>query len=170
MIGNLPDRLSVMVRDIGLVHFRQLISSSDHLPYLTRHRAEAVATRVRMVAAAFSILTLAWIILDRLVLPWPSWGWLAGLRLVSGVIFIGLALAAHRGVTLERALFLLAILLALPLSLFLTAQFTLSGLALEGAAAMDARLYPDPSSAGTTGRRRREGRINRGVGTAATLT
>jgi diguanylate cyclase (GGDEF)-like protein len=141
MIGNLPDRLSVMVRDIGLVHFRQLISSSDHLPYLTRHRAEAVATRVRMVAAAFSILTLAWIILDRLVLPWPSWGWLAGLRLVSGVIFIGLALAAHRGVTLERALFLLAILLALPLSLFLTAQFTLSGLALEGAAAMDARLY-----------------------------
>lgn len=138
---NFRQRLASMIRDTGFAHVRQLIISSGHLPYLTRHRAETIASRIRMVAGAFSFLTVAWIALDRLVLPWPSWGWLAGLRLVAAVVFIILAVAAHRGVTLERALSLLAALLALPLSLFLAAQFSLSGLVLDGAAAMDARLY-----------------------------
>jgi diguanylate cyclase (GGDEF)-like protein len=138
---NLRQRLSSIIRNIGFAHIGQLIISSRHLPYLTRHRAETIASRIRVVAVAFSFLTLAWIALDRLVLPWPSWGWLAGLRLVASLVFILLAVAAHRGVTLKRALSLLTVLLALPLSLFLAAQFSLAGLALEVAAAIDARLY-----------------------------
>lgn len=138
---NIRQRLSSMISDIGFTHVWNLIISSGHPPYLTRHRAETIAARIRIVAGAFSLLTLAWIVLDRLVLPWPSWGWLAALRLLTALMFIIIAIVARRGIRLERALSLLAALLALPLSLFLAAQFTLSGLALEGAAAMDARLY-----------------------------
>ena len=138
---NIQQRLSSIIRDIGFARLRQLIISSEHPPYLTRHRAETIASRIRIVAGAFSLLTVAWIALDRLVLPWPSWGWLAGLRLFASLVFIVLAVAAHRGVTLKRALSLLGVLLALPLALFLAAQFSLSGLPLNDAAAIDARLY-----------------------------
>jgi diguanylate cyclase (GGDEF)-like protein len=94
-----------------------------------------------MVAVAFSILTLAWIGLDRMALPWPNWGWLAGLRLLTAALFAALAVAAHAGVSLRRALGLLAIMLALPLSLFLASRFVFSGIFLDGVAAVDARLY-----------------------------
>lgn len=138
---NLSERLASFTRDVGLAHILQLIISTDHPPYLTRHRAETIASRVRMVAVAFSILTLAWIGLDRLALPWPSWGWLAGLRLLGAILFAILAIAAHNGVSLRRAFLLLAIMLALPLSLFLASQFVFAGIVLEGAAAVDSRLY-----------------------------
>ncbi|WP_173982763.1 diguanylate cyclase [Magnetospirillum sp. SS-4] len=118
-----------------------MLISSDHPPYLTRHRAETIASRVRMVAAAFSVLTLAWIALDRLALPWPSWGWLAGLRLLAAGAFAALAVAAHQGVTLRRAFILLAAMLSLPLSLFLASQAVFADVTLGGAAAVDSRLY-----------------------------
>jgi diguanylate cyclase (GGDEF)-like protein len=138
---NLREILASIKRDTGLAHVAQLVISTEHPPYLTRHRAETVSSRVRLVATAFSVLTLAWIALDRLALPWPAWGWLAGLRLSAAVAFVALAVAAHRGVSLRRAFTLLAIMLALPLSLFVSAQFVFSGVTLEGVAAVDYRLY-----------------------------
>lgn len=140
-MANLRERLSAIIRDIRRAHIEQLIFASGHPPYLSRHRAETVASRVRMVAVAFSVLTVAWVGLDRLTLPWPSWAWLAGLRLAAAAIFVGLVIAAHRGITLERAYSLLAVMLALPLSLFLGSQFVFSGMALDGAAAVNSRLY-----------------------------
>ena len=134
-------RLSAMTREIGRTHFKQLVVSADHPPYLARHRAETVSSRVRMVAAVFSVLTVAWIIPDRMALPWPGWAELAGLRVLAAAIFIGLAMAAPSGATPSRAFASLAVMLAAPLAIFLAAQRVFSGMALEGMAGMDARLY-----------------------------
>lgn len=135
------ERMSSVTRSLVFAHVKQLIVSSSHPPYLTRHRAETVAIRVRLVAAVFSVLTVAWIIPDKMALPWPSWGWLAGLRVLTAVAFIGLAIAARPGVSPSRAFSLLAFMLAPPLTIFLAAQYVFSGMALDGAASVDTRLY-----------------------------
>jgi len=138
---DLRGRLSIMTRRVGRAHVKQLFFSSAHPPHLTRHRAETISSRVRMVAAVFSVLTVAWIIPDRVALPWPGWAVLAGLRLLAAAIFIALAVVAPRNVTRARAMTALAILLAAPLMLFLAAQPAFSGVATDGAAGLDARLY-----------------------------
>ena len=44
--------------------FSELATSRHHTPYLTRHRLTAFVTRIRLVAVAFSVLTLVWIPFD----------------------------------------------------------------------------------------------------------
>lgn len=121
--------------------FGELWSAAHHPPYLTRHRAEAIATRVRIVAAAFAALTLFWIALDRLTLPWPLWGVMAGLRMLSAAVFAGIALWPRGQPGRARALTLLAVLLVNPLCFHLLADGLFVGADLGEAGLVNARLY-----------------------------
>ncbi|MBI5165832.1 MAG: GGDEF domain-containing protein [Magnetospirillum sp.] len=122
-------------------HLCDLATSRQHPPYLTRHRVEAVVMRTRLVAAAFTGLTLLWIALDALTLPWPTWGWLAGVRVVAACIFFALAMPRKRTPQLADALGMLALLLAVPLVFYLAAQVLFGEADLSGPALVNARLY-----------------------------
>lgn len=125
----------------GREYFRDLVLCSGHAAYLTRHRIDAIVTRVRLVSAAFSSLTLLWIAFDAVTLPWPTWGVLAALRLVSAVIFITLAVLPLKPTTLSGALWLLAAMLVNPLAFYLAAQFLFIGQVVDPLATANARLY-----------------------------
>ena len=119
----------------------ELIHAGDHPPYLSRHRADAVVVRVRLVSAAFAAFTLFWIILDRLTLPWPVWAELAGLRLVSAGVFAARAFYAPVKPTLRQAFGQLGVMLANPVLFYIAAQTMFVGLSLSDAAEVNARLY-----------------------------
>lgn len=113
----------------------------EHSPYLTRHRIEAIVLRIRMVAGAFSILTLLWIGLDAITLPWPQWGYLAAIRTLASALFALVALPYKRDWGLRCALLMLALILAIPLSFFLSAQFLFQDASYTGLALINVRLY-----------------------------
>ncbi|MEW6163804.1 MAG: GGDEF domain-containing protein [Pseudomonadota bacterium] len=118
-----------------------LISAGAHAPYLTRHRVVSLTARIRLVAFCFSGLTLLWILLDAATLPAGLWRTFAAVRVLSVVLFLGLALAPERERTLRHTLGMLAALLAAPMLLYALAQFRLQGVELDGLAAINASLY-----------------------------
>lgn len=126
---------------LGRDRLMELVHSGTHPPYLSRHRAEAIVTRVRLVSAAFAAFTLFWIVLDHLTLPWPVWAELAALRVLSAAVFAMLAMQAPEKPTLRRAFGLLAIMLANPVVFFVAAQMLFVDLPLAGPAEVNARLY-----------------------------
>lgn len=126
---------------LGRERLMELVHTGSHPPYLSRHRAEAVVTRVRLVSAAFAAFTLFWVVLDRLTLPWPVWAELAGLRVVSAAVFAGLAAYSPEKPTLRRAFGLLAVMLANPVVFYVAAQALFVDLPLTGPAQVNARLY-----------------------------
>ncbi len=121
--------------------FVDLISTRHHPPYLTRHRLTAIDTRIRLVAAAFSVLTLIWIALDAATLSADHWRVLAICRALAAVIFIRLAIAPYRGQSRARTLTMLGIILAMPLTIYGVSQFLLAGMPLQGMAAVNGNLY-----------------------------
>jgi diguanylate cyclase (GGDEF)-like protein len=118
-----------------------MVISSGHAAYLTRHRIDAIIMRVRLVSAAFSGLTLLWIVLDALTLPWPAWGVLAALRIAAAAVFITLAVMPVKPKTLVGALSLLGLLLVNPMAFYMAAQILfISGMDTP-MAMVNARLY-----------------------------
>lgn len=118
-----------------------LLSAREHAPYLTRHRLDAVVSRIRLVAVTFSVLTLLWIPLDAVTLPRAQWIPLALCRLLAVIAFLSLALVRDRERSRRQVLALLAVTLAIPLLIFSAAQLALAGTPLTGLAAVNASLY-----------------------------
>jgi diguanylate cyclase (GGDEF)-like protein len=95
-------------------------------PLLERHRADAIVARVGAFAALFAVMTLAWILLDALVLQSERLLALAAARIVSCALFVTLVLACRlRLPTLAQARARLAALLLIPVSFFVASQFIL---------------------------------------------
>lgn len=135
------DRLWSRIYHYARTELRDVLFSSGHSPYLTRHRIDAIVLRTRLVAGAFSILTLLWIVLDAITFPDHVWVLLAGIRTVAALMFALIALSSQREWKLSGALSLLTAMLAIPLSFFLAAQFLFQGVELQGFAQINARLY-----------------------------
>ncbi|MDK9725050.1 MAG: diguanylate cyclase [Sterolibacteriaceae bacterium MAG5] len=137
----MPVLLQTMIARLQAGRLADLLSARGHAPYLTRHRLEAVVSRIRLVALTFSVLTLLWIPLDMATLPRAQWIPLALCRLAAVAAFLGLALMKERERSRSRVLGLLAATLAIPLTLFCVAQWALAGMPLSGLAAINASLY-----------------------------
>lgn len=118
-----------------------LLSSRHHTPYLARHRLAAVVTRIRLAAAAFSVLTLLWIPLDAMTLPRAQWSVLAAVRVVAVVLFALLALLPEREMRRPGVLALLGAMLAAPMAIYAIAGFLVDAATLTGLAVVNARLY-----------------------------
>jgi diguanylate cyclase (GGDEF)-like protein len=121
--------------------FVDLVSTRHHPPYLTRHRLTAIVTRIKLVAVAFSVLTLAWIALDAATLSADHWPLLATCRALAAVVFIRLAITPDGEQSRARALTMLGITLAMPLTIYGVSQFLLAGIPLQGLAAINSNLY-----------------------------
>lgn len=118
-----------------------LVSSRHHTPYLTRHRLSAIVTRIRLAAAAFSVLTLIWIPLDAATLERRQWLALAALRIAAVVLFALLATASERDRSRTMVLTMLGSMLAAPMILYGASQLLIDGNALSGLAAINNHLY-----------------------------
>ncbi|MBF0354789.1 MAG: GGDEF domain-containing protein [Alphaproteobacteria bacterium] len=134
-------RIRSSVRQYVQTQLKDVLVATEHSPYLTRHRIDAIVMRTRMVAAAFSLLTFLWIGLDAFTLPWPEWGVLGCIRAGASGVFAFVAFPHKRAWNLQGALFLLSVILAIPLSFFLAAQFLFQDDALSGLALINVRLY-----------------------------
>lgn len=121
--------------------FVDLLSSRYHAPYLTRHRLSVIETRVKFIAAAFSVLMLIWIVLDAATLRANHWPVLATFRLLAAIVCIRLILVPDGGQSRARALTMLGIVLAMPLTIYGVSQFLLTGIPLAGLAAVNGNLY-----------------------------
>lgn len=137
----MPVLLQSMIARLQAGRLADLLSAHEHPPYLTRHRLEAVVSRIRLVALTFSVLTLVWIPLDAITLSQGQWIPLAVCRLLAVGAFLGLAMVKERERSRRHVLALLAATLAIPLTLFCAAQLTLAGTPLTGLAAINASLY-----------------------------
>jgi diguanylate cyclase (GGDEF)-like protein len=133
--------IRMFLAQIQTGHIIDLLSQRQHAPYLTRHRLEAVVTRIRLVAVAFSALTLVWIGFDVATLDLRQWLPLAAFRLVAVTAFIALVVMPDRIRKRSAVLGMLAATLFLPMMLYVAAQFILAGVHLEGLAAINGRLY-----------------------------
>lgn len=98
--------------------------------------------RLHIIAGAFAILTILWIPLDIWLLPWPTWGYLAGLRLFSTFVFLFIALTHfHETPTMACAYRRLIYLLINPLIFFAASQWLFVEITLEGGTQVLAGLY-----------------------------
>lgn len=118
-----------------------LMSARHHTPYLTRHRLAAFVTRIRLVAVAFSVLTLIWIPFDIATLSAGHWRLLIACRVVAAVVFILLAIVPDRETTRAGALGMLGTMLAIPLAIYGVSQHVFAGFPPEGLAAINSNLY-----------------------------
>ncbi len=108
-------------------HLKELAFAGGHGLYLRRHRAEVIIDRVRLVSAAFAVLTAVWIGVDLLTFAEEVWAPLVVLRLVSCAVFVALALPRRGPSDLRRARAMLAVMLANPMAFFIAAEFLFVG-------------------------------------------
>lgn len=127
--------------DLSFGQIHNLVHPRGHEPLIQRRRAVLIHSRVRMVAAAFAVLTPLWIVIDLVIFPWPEWGWLAGLRLVASAAFAGLALGVRTSDDQRLAWRGLGLLLAVPLLFFVISHPILNRDGMGGAASAVAAGY-----------------------------
>jgi len=116
-----------------LAEIAPLVASARHPPLLHRRRAEAILLRVQAFASLFAVFTVAWIVVDSVVIGSPWWTRLAIARLSAGFAFAALALACARAPpAIGRARLALAALFAVAVVFFVAAHYALDGAQLHG--------------------------------------
>jgi len=116
-------RLANSIRQLS-----ELLYAGHHTLHIQRHRAHVISKRVSLVSAVFSILTPLWIIVDALMFPWPIWGALALLRILSSAAFWGLTRVHNHRRSLQTSFLMLGVMLAIPPIFYLVSQPLLAAL------------------------------------------
>ncbi len=118
MSGRVAANLSLLRTCLRPAELRPLLLASAHPPAVSRERASLVATRVRQVSAVFSLLTLVWIAIDAISVPWPQWGELAAGRVLACLAFAGCAMRRSVAWPSRTALREVGLLFLVPLVFF----------------------------------------------------
>ena len=138
----LEEKVGQVVGDGEMSHerLRTLLWPGFHSPHVGRHRGAVIAARVRLIAWVFAILTLAWIVVDLMLLP-PAVAWpVVALRLVSAAAFV--VLAWPRGAEGDqRPILRLWILMLNPLLFYAIAYLLLHGVEVHGWSAVLVAIY-----------------------------
>lgn len=119
----------------------QLIHAGNHSHYVDRHRAGIMIERVRVVAAAFSILTFAWIGLDYLAFDYETWVTLAIMRVISTLVFIGLILPWNFEKHLSISFVMLVLLMFNPPIFYVASHFLFQGQEMGTLATLITTVY-----------------------------
>ena len=123
--------------------FLDLLLPANHSAAAIRERNTLVTRRVRLVAAVFAVLTLAWIPIDAVTIPWPYWGDIMIGRVAVALAFFALALRPGHWPRLGAA-FEVTLLIAPPLGFFLYTNDVLSVSGYHGALAISAAYFQLP--------------------------
>lgn len=95
-----------------------LLTPNAHPALMVARRNELILTRVRTLAAVFGVLTVAWIPIDLVMLPWHTAALMALTRLAAGGAFAYVARATHRTASLLRVYGSLAQMYAVPTAFY----------------------------------------------------
>jgi diguanylate cyclase (GGDEF)-like protein len=126
---------------INTEQVRDILTPAQHSVHVQRHRAELIISRVQLISAAFAVLTPLWIVVDMWAFPWPIWGILAGLRLISSGLFIALAWPWRMAHTFRAAFLMLLAMLLNPPLFYLASLPLFAGQEFAGAAEVVAGTY-----------------------------
>lgn len=144
---NNPERVKMHFRDIlssmGMPReqFLTLITERSHSPYLQRHRADIIISRVQLIAAVFAVLTPLWMVVDLLAFSGPLLGVLGAARVISTLVFVVLAWPWRTERTKRLAFVMLTVLLLNPPVYYLFSVFIFSGAEMGGFGAIITALY-----------------------------
>lgn len=130
-----------MRNDLSLDELRGLFVPGVHSTILSSRRMGAISSRVRAVAALFSVLTLLWVGVDLVVFPWPVWSQLAVMRLAASVAFGMLAFNSGESSQTRCVYREMAILFAIPILFFIASHSLLSHQPMDGLAGIAATSY-----------------------------
>ncbi|MDV7338682.1 GGDEF domain-containing protein [Terasakiella sp. A23] len=130
--------LTNFIKEIDIV---DLLLSRKHAAYLTRHRMDNINSRIRIVAAAFSVLTLLWAVVDFISLSVQDFYLLGLFRLFAAGVFAWLALRPQGYNEKWETLALLALLMSMPMLLFIVAKFIFNDADLNTMGEINALLY-----------------------------
>jgi diguanylate cyclase (GGDEF)-like protein len=116
---------SFLSRRPRAAELRPLLVAGAHPPAVSRERVSLVMARVRQIYAAFSVLTVLWIPIDAISVPWPQWGELAIGRVIASLAFAACAMrrVAWPSTTVHRQV---ALLFSVPIAFFFFANGVLS--------------------------------------------
>ena len=122
-----------------------------HSPYVRRHRASLIISRIQVVSAVFALLIPLWIIVDALAFEPAVWTAIAPLRLVAAVIFLALAWPRQIDDPRSSALVMLVVMLLVPPVFYVISLPIISTVDPVGVAGFVRNLYeflPDTVVAG----------------------
>lgn len=111
--------------------FKDFISTATHPPLFSRMRARFILSRVRMVAAAFAILTPIWIGIDFITLPQRIALDIAIGRLICTIAFILLVIICRCQPSIRNSKIAIGILYSIPTAFFIYSRFILAHLHLN---------------------------------------
>jgi diguanylate cyclase (GGDEF)-like protein len=117
------------------------LTHRQHSAAETLVRLDLIARRTRQIAAAFAVLTLGWIMVDALTVPWPFWGQLALGRLVTSIAFAALAVARPDKNNIVAAYGTIGTLVAIPLVFYLFALGVLDNIEGNGESLLAITAY-----------------------------
>ena len=112
-----------------------------HTPYMTRHRAGVILSRIQIISWAFAVLTAAWIGIDFVLLPKAVAAPLAALRLTSTAVFIYLGWPRELSRDITTARTRLALLMLNPLLFYLVAEALFAGIKTGGLSVIFIHIY-----------------------------
>ncbi len=118
----------------AMLKIQTLLFARNSMTLSEQHRAEVIASRVRLVAWMFAVLTPSWILVDAFTYSWPLWGYLAALRLVTAGFFALIVVWSDETRDIRKARFMLWALMLIPMAFFMIsnpimAQFEMHGIA-----------------------------------------
>ncbi|MBF0305414.1 MAG: GGDEF domain-containing protein [Alphaproteobacteria bacterium] len=123
-----------MFGELTFAEVRDLFLPGDQSPLVQRRRALLIISRVRVVAAVFTLLTPLWIPIDLLIFEPNLGAALTGLRVLATVAFVALAMAFRHSESMASAHRALAWLLSIPTVFFLVSVPLLGHFEIDGEA------------------------------------
>ncbi|MCW8930759.1 MAG: GGDEF domain-containing protein [Gammaproteobacteria bacterium] len=142
MMNKIIDLLSDLLGLTSREQWSEIISSKAHSLPIKNHRAATLAKRTTIFSWIFAVLVPAWSIIDYIFLLYDLWFQLAILRVISGALFIGIAINCKRyGSSLKSAFIHLTLLLYIPTSFYLIATPILSEINFSGLSGALVNIY-----------------------------
>lgn len=118
-----------------------LLSAKYHNLVLSRRRATMIVNRVRLFAFLFAVLTPMWSVIDLIVFDAPLWIYLAIIRVLASVAFVGLFMFYQKAERMANAYKAMAFLFAVPTAFFIASHNLLSEQSLNNISASLATGY-----------------------------
>ncbi|MET0091464.1 MAG: GGDEF domain-containing protein [Candidatus Thiodiazotropha sp.] len=119
----------------------ELINDRHHSPPICRHRAAIMQSRTFFFSAVFAVIVPLWSLIDLMFLPAGLWAELLSIRLLSALVFSAVAWQARKEPTLNRARWLLAVMLAVTPLFYLASNHWIDAYELSGTERVVAELY-----------------------------
>lgn len=111
-----------LLANLSAQEIQWLFSARQHISLLEARRTILIVSRARIVAAAFTLLTPLWFLIDIAVFPSQIWMPLLLARIATTVAFAAITLLASRMNTMTDAYRVLIMLFLVPASFYLFAH------------------------------------------------